>query len=299
MKTVLAMSTNDWAKAFLGFVLGLAAAVVIGWWSARDPHLAAETSEVIQFQGDQNKISIFNAIVRSDGRKEVEDVECLLTFKNGSPQEVKTSPPELNAKTTTTGGIVTITVPLMNPGESLQIAALIGNVTTTEKPGMSVRGKGVVGDFAIGSASDSGWNIFGPVGSVLSVLIAILITMFVNHIRDVALTSQAMATDILKEKMRGEFVGPVEHILATKSGQSLLSAAVTYYGPHEQFTVASLASKIGAKDSDVANWVRQIGRPEKKFGIKVIERHGDGSYTLTEEMHARIKRVLEQGDEED
>jgi hypothetical protein len=83
------------------------------------------------------------------------------------------------------------------------------------------------------------------------------------------------------------------HILGTRSGQLVVAGAAQHFRPGQQFTRAELARAIGHDEESVASWIRQLGRPEKKFRMRVFVHHDDGSYSLTQNMHEAILRLVE------
>jgi len=78
------------------------------------------------------------------------------------------------------------------------------------------------------------------------------------------------------------------HILNTRSGELVVLGAARHFDPNQQFTRSDLALAIGEDDARVFSWIRQLGRPEKKFGMKVFDHHPGGSYSLSPAMHEAI-----------
>jgi hypothetical protein len=67
--------------------------------------------------------------------------------------------------------------------------------------------------------------------------------------------------------------------------------AATNFQPGQHFTRANLAQAIRQDEGSVFSWIRQLGRPEKKFGMRVFVRHEDGSYTLSPQMREAVLRL--------
>jgi hypothetical protein len=83
------------------------------------------------------------------------------------------------------------------------------------------------------------------------------------------------------------------HIVNTVSGQRVVVGAASNFQPSQRFTRADLAAAIGEDEQSVFSWIRQLGRPERKFGMKVFTHHDDGSYSIAENMHVAILRLAE------
>ena len=83
----------------------------------------------------------------------------------------------------------------------------------------------------------------------------------------------------------------VLHILGTRSGERVVLGAARNFAPDQHFSRSDLAAAIGEKEEVVFSWIRQLGRPEKKYGMRVFKHHDDGTYTLSEHMHEAILRL--------
>ncbi|VTR94073.1 Uncharacterized protein OS=Rhodopirellula baltica SWK14 GN=RBSWK_01457 PE=4 SV=1 [Gemmata massiliana] len=142
---MLGMSLGEWTQSLLTFILGGIATYAGGQWTKKESHLTVKTNETVKFQGDKVQYGIVNFSIKSDGSKEAESIECQFNLLN--TQEVKATPASLNAVSTVKDSKVTITVPMLNPGETLQISAVTTNpASELSRSDISVRGKGVVGD---------------------------------------------------------------------------------------------------------------------------------------------------------
>lgn len=85
------------------------------------------------------------------------------------------------------------------------------------------------------------------------------------------------------------------HILATTSGRKILSAAAQHFTSKQRFTRAELAEVLDTDEATIFAWIRQLGRPEKRFGFSTLQRHDDGSYSLSKQMRDAILRILRGG----
>jgi hypothetical protein len=87
----------------------------------------------------------------------------------------------------------------------------------------------------------------------------------------------------------------VKQICATRAGQLVLVGAARHFAPGEIFTRHSLAEATGHRENQVFSWICQLGRPQKRLGIRVFDSHtqpdGGTAYSLSPEMHATVLRV--------
>jgi hypothetical protein len=121
--------------------------------------------------------------------------------------------------------------------------------------------------------------------------------MYVSFSFDTTVAAEAEMAERCWEFQRQQRLGVNEagliHILETRSGQLVVRGAATHFRPDEHFTRADLSRAIGHPEDTVFSWVRQLGRPEKKYGMKVFVHHEDGSYSLTPQMHEAIVRLAD------
>jgi hypothetical protein len=101
-----------------------------------------------------------------------------------------------------------------------------------------------------------------------------------------------------RQRTTGVNMEALAHILATVSGQNVVAGAARHFNPDQRFSRADLAQALGTDEASVFAWVRQLGRPESRYGISVFQRH-DGTYSLSEAMHAAVMQILADGQEED
>lgn len=119
--------------------------------------------------------------------------------------------------------------------------------------------------------------------------------MLVSFIFDTAIPAEAEMAERCWDFQRQQRLGVNEdglaHILGTRSGQLVVLGAARHFQPDQPFTRAALGEAIGHDEESVFSWIRQLGRPEKKYGMRVFTHHDDGSYSLTPPMHAAILRI--------
>ena len=119
--------------------------------------------------------------------------------------------------------------------------------------------------------------------------------MLVGFFFDPSKLDEAEMADRCWEFYRQQRLGVNEeglaHILGTRSGELIVRGAAQNFEPEQHFSRAELAAAIGHPDDAVFSWIRQLGRPEKKFAMKVFQHHDDGTYSLSRQMHAAILRL--------
>jgi hypothetical protein len=120
--------------------------------------------------------------------------------------------------------------------------------------------------------------------------------MFVAFLFDDSIPSEREQIDrnlrFYRQRVTGVNVEALRHILATISGRKVVAAAALDFDPGERFDRADLARLLDTDEATVFAWVRQLGRPESRYGISVFQRHDDGSYSLSREMHAALNEIL-------
>jgi hypothetical protein len=157
-KMLLGAPVGEWTKGGIQVLAGVVLGVFGYWLAGSKPHLTVKVSEIAKFQGDKHNPGFASIHIQSDGSKEAEEVECRFTLNN--VQEVKISPDNLNATWEVKDARVSVKTAVMNPGESLTIAAYTSNTAgVPERPEVSVRGKGVVGESEAPGSSRNWWFI--------------------------------------------------------------------------------------------------------------------------------------------
>jgi len=119
--------------------------------------------------------------------------------------------------------------------------------------------------------------------------------MLISFIFDTSIPAEAEMADrcweFQRQQQRGVNEVGLAHILSTRSGQLVVLGGARHFQPDQRFTRADLAQAIGEEEDRVFSWIRQLGRPEKKYRMRVFVHHDDSSYSLTPHMHEAILRL--------
>ena len=94
--------------------------------------------------------------------------------------------------------------------------------------------------------------------------------------------------DFYQQQRQGVNEQGLKHILGTRSGELIVLGAARHFQPDQPFTRTELAEAIGETEGRVFSWIRQLGRPEKKFNMRIFTHHSDGSYSLSPQMHSAV-----------
>src|SRR6266481_3799977 len=134
-------------SAFLGIVVAVIAALIIGNFQAHDPHLSYSSTESVPFSGPNGDVSIYQVTLSNDGKREVYDAACAIRIPAAKIDQFKiTADPLLSASGTINGDSLNVQIPNLNPSESIQISLLAsGSQNLPVRPVVTVRGKGIVG----------------------------------------------------------------------------------------------------------------------------------------------------------
>jgi hypothetical protein len=165
------MNLGDWTKLLLTFVLGSLIGGPIGGCityrlNAKSPHLTVAVEQPVQFQGDKATIGIINFSVVSDGSMEAEKIECMFRTGAAKIQEVKATPESIKPSVKTDGNKVTVTVDNLNVGEKLFVSTYVTE-SSPDKPDVSVRGKGVVGESTPPQRHNENWTFLYFLGGIV------------------------------------------------------------------------------------------------------------------------------------
>jgi len=101
-----------------------------------------------------------------------------------------------------------------------------------------------------------------------------------------------------RQRTTGVNTEALTHILETVSGQKVVAGAVRNFEPEQHFNRADLARALDTDEPTVFAWIRQLGRPESRYGISVFRRHNDGTYSLSQAMHAALLQILAEREEQ-
>jgi hypothetical protein len=107
---------------------------------------------------------------------------------------------------------------------------------------------------------------------------------------EAAMAETCMAFE--RQQRLGVNEAAIRHILRKRTGQLIVLGAAQHFKPDEAFTRADLAQAIGKDEASVFSWIRQLGRSEKKFRMRVFNRAKGGKYSLTPQMHEAILRLV-------
>ncbi len=165
------------------------------------PILTYEVPSLESFPGDEQRIGIAVILVRNEGSREVEDLQCSIDLVGATIVETRCKGIPINADGVNVGGSnVRVTAPYLNPGESLSIQ-LLANPSSDElaEPRVDIRGRGAVA----AKRTETGVSADSPGENVLQLLPALLAMM-------VAMTASA--------QLMGRRVGK---IIVRRSGSRL------------------------------------------------------------------------------
>jgi hypothetical protein len=89
----------------------------------------------------------------------------------------------------------------------------------------------------------------------------------------------------------------LRHILGTETGKRIVLGAAEHFRPRQIFSRAILAAAIGEPESSVFSWIRQLGRPEARYGMRVFEKHSvddETHYSLSQPIFDAICRIRDE-----
>jgi uncharacterized membrane protein YeaQ/YmgE (transglycosylase-associated protein family) len=144
-------STSGWKtiliSALLGIVGTVVATLIVTKLQSREPELTYNAVSGVPFSGANGALSIYQVRISNTGKVEVESVVIIVRVPYAQLEQVKASvPPGLNYSENRQSDTVTITVPNLNPTESVQVSVVASATSALpDHPDVSVRAKGVVG----------------------------------------------------------------------------------------------------------------------------------------------------------
>lgn len=138
---------NRLVSAALGILVTVIGALIIGTFQAREPALVYSSTESLPFNGLNGEVSIYQVTISNDGKREANDVACIIRIPTGKVDQYKvTASPLLSVSGSTSGDSVTVQVPNLNPSESFQVSLLVsGTQSLPSRPQISARGRGILG----------------------------------------------------------------------------------------------------------------------------------------------------------
>lgn len=84
----------------------------------------------------------------------------------------------------------------------------------------------------------------------------------------------------------------ISHVMETKAGRTFVKPVVQAMVAGQSYTAADLAVLLGEENWNarrVASKMTVLGRPEKRFNIRIFERPTEGHYMVTAAMKAAIE----------
>lgn len=156
-------SRGRWLERVVSAVLGIAvaviAALVIGAFQTREPHLTYSSTDSVPFSGSNQEVSIYQVTLSNDGKKEVYEVASDIRIPYAKIDQLKlTADPLLAAAGTVSGDTLNVRVPSLNPSESVQVSVLAsGSGTLPTRPQVTARGRGVVSSEKSKATIEKSW----------------------------------------------------------------------------------------------------------------------------------------------
>jgi hypothetical protein len=144
-------SQFDWKakliSGLLAIVVTVAGAIIVSKLLSKDPRLVLTLNETIPFVGDSGSVATYSLTVANAGKVPIEDVVATIRVQDAQVEQVKVSAsPSLRHEHKQEVGAAVISIPDLNPGESVQVAALLkASFKLPSKPEVYARGKGVTG----------------------------------------------------------------------------------------------------------------------------------------------------------
>jgi hypothetical protein len=134
-------------SALLGIIVTVVGALIVGRLQSREPNLLFASTESVPFNGPNNFVSIYQVTFSNDGKKEVDDVACVIRIPAAKVDQFKVSAnPSLVVSGTASGDALRIQIPSLNPSEAVQVSLLAsGSQSLPLRPEVSARGRGVTG----------------------------------------------------------------------------------------------------------------------------------------------------------
>lgn len=109
-----------------------------------------------------------------------------------------------------------------------------------------------------------------------------------EFIMDAEFRSRMRTTEVDVKKANVEFV---EHVMGTKAGRLLLTAAMEFL-PGADFGKGDLAKTLDCSEETIASWIRVIGRSEQKFGKQLFERGRFGMMEMRYFLPIHIREIV-------
>jgi hypothetical protein len=254
---------SEWGNRIISALVGIAvaviAALIIGNFQAREPHLSYSSTESVPFSGPNGDVSIYQVALSNDGKKEVYDVACAIRIPAARIDQFKlTADPLLNASGTVSGDSLNVLVPNLNPTETIQVSLLAsGSQNLPTRPQVAARGKGAVG-IEKGKTAEKPWSDTFPLISLMAATLAVLVS--------------GVSTRILRLS-RGSSTGDDQRqVLAYVCRiHGLSDLAERYSGQIHETTYWAEADRLGQDAIDAGG--ERMGTIERAL-LSLVEYHG-------------------------
>lgn len=102
----------------------------------------------------------------------------------------------------------------------------------------------------------------------------------------------------LKTPVKPTPQGVIGIILSTETGKKLVEPAVEHFNAGQEFTTQDLATHLNEHLGTVQSWIRVLGRPEKRAGVKMFGQR-NGHYFIPASVHLGVKKFVARRDNDD
>lgn len=142
----------------ISLTVGVGSGLLINYLTEKRAKLTYDITTQEVFSGQLNNIGIFALRIANDGKREIEQILCHLSFPAGKITEKRiVGIPESARTLIGDGKEIEVNVPFLNPGEQFSIQILLAEVTQPlARPTIEVRGKGILGKQAESEKSSQG-----------------------------------------------------------------------------------------------------------------------------------------------
>ncbi len=141
-----------WAKiavsAFVGIAVTALGTVVATRFLSREPDLVYSVVESVPFTAPDKVLGIYQATIANEGQREVDEVLAVIRVPTSAVDRFKViAPGSLRYDAKADGDVLRISMPMMNPGDSLSVSILATGVLfpLPSRPDVSVRARGLNG----------------------------------------------------------------------------------------------------------------------------------------------------------
>jgi hypothetical protein len=126
-------------------VVTIASTLFLTWFQDKNPELTYTTALSIPFDGETQKLSIFQIDIANSGKKTAENVKLSVQIPNGSIEQFKVNiDSAIDHQSNKDNGEFTLTVSELNPKETAKVSLLL-NTKLSTPPEVSLRARGISG----------------------------------------------------------------------------------------------------------------------------------------------------------